>query len=95
MGLEASPAENGGFKYTHRDTGFVFEIVPVVESDDEDPLMDGAEELAFNPIVVGFAAQVCLPSLSTCSTLLRISVVQEATVACMATPWASPCAIDA
>jgi hypothetical protein len=45
----------------HRDTGFVFEIAPVQDSDEEGALVEGEEELAFNPIVMGLAAQVLHP----------------------------------
>jgi hypothetical protein len=61
VGLEAAPAKGGGFTYTHRDSGFVFEIVPIEES--EDALMDGVQELAFNPIKMGLAFKVPHPSL--------------------------------
>lgn len=62
MGLEAAPAEGGGFTYTHRDSGFVFEIMPI-EEESEDALVDGVQELAFNPIKMGLAFKVPHPSL--------------------------------
>ncbi|CAL8467543.1 g7081 [Coccomyxa elongata] len=57
VGLEAASIRGGGFMYTHRDSGFVFEISPV-EEDAEDAIMDGVEELAFNPIKMGLASKV-------------------------------------
>lgn len=57
VGLEAAPISGGGFTYTHRDSGFVFEISPV-EEDTEDAIMDGIEEMAFNPIKMGLASKV-------------------------------------
>ena len=62
VGLEAAPAEGGGFTYTHRDSGFVFEIVPI-EEESEDAVMDDVQELAFNPIKMGLAFKVPHPSL--------------------------------
>ena len=57
VGLEAASIRGGGFMYTHRDSGFVFEISPV-EEDTEDAIIDGVEELAFNPIKMGLASKV-------------------------------------
>ncbi|EIE24541.1 hypothetical protein COCSUDRAFT_46844 [Coccomyxa subellipsoidea C-169] len=57
VGLEAAPAEGGGFTYTHHESGFVFEIAPIDE-ESEDAIMDGVQELAFNPIKMGFASKV-------------------------------------
>ena len=57
MGLEAASIRGGGFMYTHHDSGFVFEISPI-EEDAEDAIMDGVEELAFNPIKMGLASKV-------------------------------------
>ena len=63
VGLEAAPSQHGGFLYTHRSTGFVFEICPF--AGDPEPAEEGAddaavngEELAFNPISMGHASQV-------------------------------------
>ncbi len=57
VGLEAAPAEGGGFTYTHHESGFVFEIAPIDE-ESEDAIMDGVQELAFNPIKMGLASKV-------------------------------------
>ncbi|BDA42822.1 hypothetical protein COCOBI_03-7150 [Coccomyxa sp. Obi] len=57
VGLEAAAIKGGGFMYTHHGSGFVFEISPV-EENAGDAIMDGVEELAFNPIKMGLASKV-------------------------------------
>jgi hypothetical protein len=63
VGLEAAPSQHGGFLYTHRGTGFVFEICPF--AGDSEPMEEGdddaavnSEELAFNPVSMGHASEV-------------------------------------
>lgn len=60
MGLRAEPAETGGYKYTHRATGYTFEIRPAdgLSAAEEEVLMPGQQELSFIPLTIGQAAQV-------------------------------------
>ena len=60
VGLRAESAEQGGYKYTHRSTGYTFEIRPS-EGDstpEHEVLMPGQRELLFIPLDLGMAAQV-------------------------------------
>ena len=60
VGLRAESAEQGGYKYTHRNTGYTFEIRPS-EGDatpEYEMLMPGQQELLFIPLDLGHAAQV-------------------------------------
>lgn len=60
VGLCAESAEQGGYKYTHRSTGYIFEIRPA-EGDatpGHEVLMPGQQELLFLPLDLGHAAQV-------------------------------------
>lgn len=69
VGLEAAPAARGGFTYTHRPTGFVFELGPYAPSAEEAADMedDGAAPMdvdggwvAYNPVHFGQAYEVRL-----------------------------------
>ena len=67
MGLRAEPTEAGGYKYTHRATGYTFEIRPAdgLSAAEEEVLMPGQQELAFIPLTIGQAAQVWALLLDT------------------------------
>jgi hypothetical protein len=75
VGLEAAPAERGGFTYTHRPTGFIFELGPYTPSAEEAADMEEAGEgsngaapmdvddggwVAYNPLHFGQAYEVRL-----------------------------------
>ncbi len=65
VGLRAESAGQGGYKYTHRSTGYTFEIRPS-EGDatpESEVLMPGQRELLFIPLDLGMAAQVRALSL--------------------------------
>ena len=60
VGLRAESAEQGGYKYTHRSTGYIFEIRPAEghATPEHELLLPGQQELLFIPIDLGHAAQV-------------------------------------
>ena len=60
VGLRAESAEQGGYKYTHRSTGYIFEIRPTDghATPEHELLMPGQQELLFIPRDLGHAAQV-------------------------------------
>ena len=60
VGLRAEPAEHGGYKYTHRSTGYTFEIRPVQAHSvaEDEMILPGEQELVFVPLSIGHAAEV-------------------------------------
>lgn len=66
VGLRAEPAEHGGYKYTHRSTGYTFEIRPVEAHSvaEDEMILPGEQELVFVPLSIGHAAEVAQQSHS-------------------------------
>ncbi|KAK9816516.1 hypothetical protein WJX72_001402 [[Myrmecia] bisecta] len=60
VGLAAAPVANGGFTFTHAQSGFVFQIGPsdAASSFDSDGEWDEEEEVAYKPLHLGEAVQV-------------------------------------
>ena len=59
-GLHSERLGSGGFRFTHRGTGYSFEIRPA-ETDSaaqDEALVPGQQDLAFIPVALGQAAQV-------------------------------------
>jgi len=60
VGLRAEPAEHGGYKYTHRSTGYTFEVRPIEAHSmaEDEMILPGEQELVFVPLSIGQAAEV-------------------------------------
>ena len=60
VGLRAQQAELGGYRYTHKSTGYTFEIRPseAGATPEHEALMPGEREMLFIPLELGHAAQV-------------------------------------
>lgn len=50
VGLRAVPAEHGGYRYTHKGTGYTFELRPASE---EEAIEPGQQDLVFIPLSAG------------------------------------------
>ena len=94
VGLRAESAEQGGYRYMHRSTGYSFEIRPSEGSatPEYEVLMPGQQEMLFIPLDLGHAAQVkfCLPLTRSTVCGALDSDVTVARVSTGLAPVASP-----
>lgn len=62
VGLHSRPTATGGFQYAHSQSGYVFELQPVLSTDHDDSEDEhpANEELAYRPITLGTAGEVNL-----------------------------------